>query len=83
MNKKYILVIIVDGCDYAAIYYCYIAKKKGKKDEKIKKILGVAVLALCFTIAAKADTQAAGKITGIKQVGAGTSSVKVSVDADL
>lgn len=51
--------------------------------KKIKKILGATVLALCFTLAAKADTQAAGKITGIKQVGAGTSSVKVSVDADL
>ena len=51
--------------------------------KKIKKILGVAVLALCFTLAAKADTQAAGKLTGIKQTDAGKSSINVSVDSVL
>ena len=51
--------------------------------KRIKKILGVAVLALCFTLVAKADTQAAGKLTGIKQTDAGKTSINVSVDSVL
>lgn len=50
---------------------------------KFKKVLGVMGLALCFSLASKVDSQAAGKLTGIKQVDASTYSVKVSVDADL
>ena len=37
---------------------------------KFKKVLGVMGLALCFSLASKVDSQAAGKLTGIKQVDA-------------
>lgn len=50
---------------------------------KFKKVLGVMGLALCFSLASKVDSQAAGKLTGIKQVDASTYSVKVSVDTVL
>lgn len=49
----------------------------------LKKVLAVAALALCLTVATKVDSQAAGQVTGLKQTSASDSSVNVSWDSYL
>lgn len=51
--------------------------------KKWKQFLLIAGLAACFTFTAKADTQAAGQVTGVKQNYDSTSAVGVQCDAVL
>ena len=51
--------------------------------KKWRQLLLVSGLALCFGMAAKAETQAAGQVTGLKQVSHSSSSVGVECDAVL
>ncbi len=51
--------------------------------KKWKQLLLVSGLALCFGMAAKANSQAAGQVTGVKQVGATNGSIDVEWDAVL
>lgn len=51
--------------------------------KKIKKLLGVFILAFCFGLTMKANSQAADKIYGIKQIDADHNSVTVSVNENV
>ena len=51
--------------------------------EKIKKVFGVFVLAFCFALTVKTNSQAADKLYGIKQIDADHNSVTVSVNQNL
>ncbi len=51
--------------------------------KKWKQYLLVSGLALCFGMAAKADTQAAGQVTGVKQTDDSRSSIEMQCDAVL
>lgn len=51
--------------------------------KKWKQLLLAAGLTLCFGMAAKADTQAAAQVTGVRQTDDGSSSVRVECSAAL